>query len=49
MSPELDLADIQGNILTAYGKLGFPKGRNLVFNVRRPDAGRAFVRWCGPW
>jgi deferrochelatase/peroxidase EfeB len=48
MSPELDLADIQGNILTAYGKLGFPKGRNLVFNVRRPDAGRAFVEMVRP-
>jgi deferrochelatase/peroxidase EfeB len=48
MPPELDLADIQGNILTAYGKLGFPKGRNLLFNVRRPEAGRAFVEMVRP-
>lgn len=48
MSLELDLADIQGNILTAYGKLGFPKGRNLVFNVRRPEAGRAFIEKVRP-
>src|ERR1041385_703795 len=27
MAVALDLADIQGNILSAYGKLGFPKGR----------------------
>ena len=39
----LDLADIQGNILTAYGKLGFPKGRVLLFHVVSAPAGRAFV------
>lgn len=39
----LDLADIQGGVLTAYGKLGFPKGRLLLFHVDEPAAGRAFV------
>ena len=43
MAIDLDLADIQGNVLTAYGKLGFPKGRYLVFQVANADAGRAFV------
>jgi deferrochelatase/peroxidase EfeB len=39
----LDLADIQGNVLTAYGKQGFPKGCMLLFHVADPIAGRAFV------
>ena len=43
MAVKLDLADIQGNILTAYGKLGFPKGRFMVFHVSDPDSGRKFV------
>ena len=40
----LELADIQGNILTAYGRLGFPKARYLLFHVGDAAAGRAFVR-----
>jgi Dyp-type peroxidase family len=43
MSVALDLADIQGNILTAYGKLGFPKGRFITLHIDAPAAGRAFV------
>ena len=43
MSVFLDLADIQGNILTAYGKLGFPKGQVLVFHIDDAGAGRRFV------
>lgn len=43
MSVALDLADIQGNILNAYGKQGFPKGRNILLNVRKADAGRALI------
>jgi len=39
----LELADIQGNILTAYGRLGFPKARYLLFHVGDAAAGRAFV------
>ena len=41
MSRALDLADIQGNILRAYGKLGFPKARFIFFTstIRRPGAG----------
>jgi Dyp-type peroxidase family len=45
MAVELDLADIQGNILTAYGKEGFPKGRCMLFHIEKDKgaAGRKFV------
>lgn len=39
----LELGDLQGGILSAYGKKGFPKGRFLLFHVDQPQAGRAFV------
>jgi hypothetical protein len=45
---DLELADIQGNILTAYGRLGFPKGRFLLVNVRDPARGRAFIEFLRP-
>lgn len=48
MTEFLDLADIQGNVLTAYGKQGFPKGRMLLFTVTRGRAGRAFVESIRP-
>ena len=38
MPAKLDLADIQGGILRAYGRQGFPKARYLFFTVR--DAGQ---------
>ena len=41
--PHLDLADIQGNILTAYGKLGFPKGCILLLNIRDAAKGRVLL------
>jgi deferrochelatase/peroxidase EfeB len=40
---DIEFADVQGNILTAYGRLGFPHGRFGLLNVRQPAAGRAFV------
>jgi deferrochelatase/peroxidase EfeB len=43
MPVSLDLSDIQGNILTAYGKAGFPKARYILFHVDQPAAGRNFV------
>ena len=43
MAISLDLADIQGNILSAYGKLGFPKGRVIMLHVSKPAAGRRLV------
>src|SRR5262249_13179565 len=45
MAINLDLADIQGNILTAYAHLGFYKGRVLLFHVDdgKAELGRKFV------
>jgi hypothetical protein len=43
MPVELDLADIQGNILTGYGRVGFPKGRIMLFHIDNGDSGRRFV------
>jgi hypothetical protein len=43
MAVVLDLADIQGNILTAYGKLGFPKGRFIILHIDDARKARSFV------
>jgi deferrochelatase/peroxidase EfeB len=48
MSATLDLADIQGGILRAYGRIGFPKARSVFFNVRDPVQGRQFVEAVRP-
>lgn len=40
---DVEFADIQGGILTAYGRLGFPYGRFGVVAVRKAADGRAFV------
>jgi deferrochelatase/peroxidase EfeB len=48
VSAELDLADIQGGILRAYGRQGFPKARYFFLNVRDPAKGRAFVEALRP-
>lgn len=39
----LRLADIQGNILNAYGKQGFPKGRAIFLHVDDGEKGREFL------
>ncbi len=39
----LDLTDIQGNIVRAYGHYGFPKARYFLLHVHEARAGRAFV------
>lgn len=39
----LDFADIQGNVLTAYGKQGFPKGCFVLLNIRDAAKGRALI------
>ena len=39
----LDLADIQGGLLRAYGRLGFPKARYFFLMVHEPAKGRRFV------
>lgn len=43
MTLQLELADIQGNVLSAYGRLGFPKGRFLLLNVADAVAGRTVI------
>src|SRR5271155_4163532 len=43
MAVVLDLADIQGNILTAYGKQGFPKGRLITLHVDDARKARQFI------
>ena len=44
----LDLHDIQGNIVKAYGRYGFPKGRYVFFAVTSREAGRQFVQALAP-
>ncbi len=44
MSTQLDLADIQGNTVTAYGRYGFPAARFVFFRVTSPEAGCLFVK-----
>lgn len=44
----LDLHDIQGNIVKAYGRYGFPKGRYVLFGICNGAAGRAFVQALAP-
>ncbi len=39
----LDLADIQGNILRAYGRQGFPKARYVFLHIKNQKDGRDFV------
>ncbi|MCX7110977.1 MAG: peroxidase [Proteobacteria bacterium] len=44
MTKQLDLLDIQGNILRAYGRFGYPVARYVFLNVRNAAKGRDFVR-----
>jgi Dyp-type peroxidase family len=44
----LDLHDIQGNIVKAYGRYGFPKGRFIFFGVLDATLGRRFVSALAP-
>lgn len=48
MTTLLDLADIQGGILRAYGRQGFPKARYVFLTVRDPIKGRHFVEALRP-
>ena len=43
MTKQLELADIQGNVLRAYGRFGYPVARYVFFNIRNPAAARRFV------
>ncbi len=41
MALKLDLSDIQGNVLIAYGRLGFPKARCVLLHVNKNQAAKA--------
>lgn len=43
MTKKLDLLDIQGNVIRAYGRFGYPVARYVFFNVRNAAKGREFV------
>ncbi len=43
MSTSLDLRDIQGNIVRAYGRYGFPHARYFLFHIREAKGGREFI------
>jgi Dyp-type peroxidase family len=43
MQPRLDLADIQGNVVRAYGRYSFPVARYFFLHFGRADAGRRVV------
>jgi deferrochelatase/peroxidase EfeB len=44
MTKELDLCDIQGNVVRAYGRFGFPIARYLLLNIRGGDRGRQWLK-----
>ncbi|MEM7506985.1 MAG: peroxidase [Pseudomonadota bacterium] len=44
MTRELDLDDIQGNVIRAYGKFGYPKARYFFIGLTNAWVGREFVR-----
>lgn len=43
MTQKLELTDIQGNVLRAYGRFGYPVARYVFFNIRDGRKGRAFI------
>ena len=43
MTTQLDLLDIQGNVIRAYGRFGYPVARYVFLNIRNAAAGRDFV------
>jgi len=43
MARQLDLNDIQGNVIRAYGKYGYPKARYFFLRMTAAPAGRRFV------
>ncbi len=44
MTTQLDLMDIQGNVLRAYGRFSFPVARYLFLRIHDGDQGRMFIR-----
>jgi deferrochelatase/peroxidase EfeB len=43
MISHMDLGDIQGNIVRAYGRYGFPVARHMFYHVSSAEVGRQFV------
>ena len=43
MTKQLDLLDIQGNVIRAYGRFGYPVARYVFFNIKNSAKGRDFV------
>ena len=43
MERSLNLHDIQGNVVRAYGRFSFPFARYFFFNIVTPEEGRKFV------
>ncbi len=43
MTTSLNLNDIQGNIVRAYGRFSFPFARYFFLHISDPEAGRKFV------
>lgn len=46
MATNLDLDDIQGNVIRAYGKFGYPKARYFFLNLTNAWVGRKFTEAC---
>lgn len=44
MTGKLDLRDIQGNVVRAYGRYGYPHARYFVFHIQEAHDGRTLVR-----
>jgi deferrochelatase/peroxidase EfeB len=43
VTKQLDLLDIQGNVIRAYGRFGYPVARYVFLNIIDSDVGRNFV------
>ena len=43
MTQKLELLDIQGNVVRAYGRFGYPMARYVCLNITDSARGRAFV------
>ena len=43
MTTQLDLTDIQGNVIRAYGRFGYPVARYVFLNIRHSATAREFV------
>ena len=48
MTKTLELADIQGNIIRAYGRFGYPKARYFFLHISDAAAGRRFINAIVP-